>query len=166
MKDQEISDNKDEFIIGVLSNISEEELREAKTVSDKCHEEETYERDDGTMIAYDDVSGSKLKPEMVKKARKEEIEYIKKLGVYRKVPISKCLQQTGKKPIQVRWIDVNKGDEKNPVYRSRLVAKDFKTSINLEWYAATPPLETLRTLVSMGATTAFGEEGPNKNHDK
>ena len=30
---------------------------------------------------------------------------------------------TGKKPIQVRWVDVDKGFG---VYRSRLVAKDFR----------------------------------------
>jgi hypothetical protein len=78
------------------------------------------------------------------------------------VPLEKCFKQTGKKPIQVKWIDVNKGDDDNPTYRSRLVAKDFKTSINLEWYAATPPLETLRTLISMGATNVYNEEGPNK----
>ena len=33
--------------------------------------------------------------------------------------------QSGGKIIGTRWIDVNKGDEKNPVYRSRLVGKEF-----------------------------------------
>ena len=162
MKDQSGSDKRDEFILGVMSHVNEGELQEAKRVSDKCHEDKDEEIDNDMITAYDDVSGSKLIPSLVKKARREEIEYIKKLGVYNKVPLDKCLKQTGKKPIQVRWIDVNKGDDKNPIYRSRLVAKDFKTSINLEWYAATPPLETLRALISMGATNVFSEEGPNK----
>ena len=117
---------------------------------------------DHNMIAYDDVSGTNLDPVKVKQARREEMDYIRKLGVYRKVSISKCLQMTGKKPIQVRWIDVNKRDDENPNYRSRLVAKDFKTSINLELYAATPPLEALRSLVSLAATSSYTGEGPNK----
>ena len=92
------------------------------------------------MTACDDVTGSLLDPKRVKAARREEIDYVKKLGVYKKVPKSRCQNVTGKRPIQVRWIDVNKGDDENPVYRCRLVAKEFKTDVNLEWYAATPPL--------------------------
>ena len=30
-----------------------------------------------------------------------------------------------KGPIQVKWVGVNMGDEENPEYRSRLVAKDI-----------------------------------------
>ena len=37
------------------------------------------------------------------KARKEEIAYFKKLGVYKKVEKSKCLKMTGKQPLKVRW---------------------------------------------------------------
>ena len=61
----------------------------------------------------------------MKKARKEEIGYIRKHGVYRKVKRSSIPK--GMTVIQVRWIDINKGDEGNPNIRSRLVAKDFKT---------------------------------------
>ena len=31
----------------------------------------------------------------------------------------------GRKPIQTRWVDVNKGDSSSPDARSSLVAKDF-----------------------------------------
>ena len=31
----------------------------------------------------------------------------------------------GIKIVAVRWIDINKGDSKTPLYRSRLVAKEF-----------------------------------------
>ena len=82
--------------------------------------------------------------------------------MYKKVPKIRWQNVTGKRPIQVRWIDVNKGDDENPVYPSRLVAKEFKTDVNLEWYAATPPLEALRTLISIAATNSYTNEGPNK----
>jgi hypothetical protein len=160
MMEQRICDEKDEYIIGVIKHASEEDKMNMDKAADKCHSDENDQYNG--IIAYDDVSGTKLRPELVKQARREEIEYIKKLGVYKKVPKSKCHKETGKKPIQVRWIDVNKGDDKNPIYRSRLVAKDFKNSINLEWYAATPPLETLRTIISLAATKEYTTEGPNK----
>ena len=78
--------------------------------------------DDG-IIAYDDQSGATLSPAMVAAARQEEIRYFHEMKVYRKVNISECWNATGKPPIAVRWIDINKGDSDNPNYRSRLVAK-------------------------------------------
>ena len=60
---------------------------------------------------------------------------------------------TGKKPIAVRWIDVNKGDAKNPNMRSRVVAKEFNTYNDVSLYAATPPLEALILILSLAVTT-------------
>ena len=105
-------------------------------------------------FATDDVSGSPLDPSLVTKARREEMKYFKEMGVYVKVPKQECWTQTGKDPIAVRWIDTNKGDKGNPNYRSRLVAKEFKTDINPELYAATPPSECLRMLISKMASKA------------
>eukprot|EP00973_Karenia_brevis_P017484 2398961-Karenia_brevis.AAC.1 len=93
------------------------------------------------MIAIDDVTGARLDIKLVREAREAEMKYFKKMGVYRKVPISKCVQLTGRMPIGVRWIDVNKQDNINPRYRSRLVAKQFKTYNDPDLFAATPPLE-------------------------
>ena len=61
------------------------------------------------------------------------------------------MQQTGKKPLDLRWVDHNKGDSEKPVYRSRLVAKEFKRGNDSELYAATPPIENLRILISLCA---------------
>jgi len=82
------------------------------------------------------------------------MKYFKEMGVYVKVPKQECWTQTGKGPIAVRWIDINKSDKDNPNYRSRLVAKEFKTDINPELYAATPPSECLRMLISKMASKA------------
>ena len=57
------------------------------------------------------MSGAALDPSAVKKARAEEIDYVRKMHLYTKVPISECLAKTGKQPIAVRWIDVNKHDD-------------------------------------------------------
>eukprot|EP00973_Karenia_brevis_P049190 6823036-Karenia_brevis.AAC.1 len=72
------------------------------------------------------------------------MRYFKKMGVYKKVPKSKCHQLTGREPIGVRWVDVNKQDNDNPLYRSRLVAKQFKTGKDPELFAATPHLEAMK----------------------
>merc|ERR1711884_868683 len=60
--------------------------------------------------------------------------------------------------IQVRWIDINKGDEGNPNIRSRLVAKDFKTESIPELFAGTPPLEAMRVICSEAATVGKEEK--------
>ena len=75
------------------------------------------------IIAIDDQSGEPLVPALVRKARMEEMEYFRSMNVYRKVPIAECIEKTGRKPIAVRWVDINKGDTVNHNYRSRLVAK-------------------------------------------
>ena len=49
------------------------------------------------------------------------------MGLYVKAPIEECKRKTGKMPIAVRWIDINKGDAREPNYRSRLVAKEINT---------------------------------------
>ena len=56
---------------------------------------------------------------------------------------------TGKQPIGCKWIDINKGDAKNPNYRSRLVAKEIKRGPSDDMFAATPPLEAKKCLISM-----------------
>ena len=81
-------------------------------------------------MAWDDVSGAELDPGKVRKARAEEVEYVRKMRLYEKVPVTQCYQRIGKPPITVRWIDINKGDVQSPNYSSRLVARRCQ---NLEW---------------------------------
>ena len=61
--------------------------------------------------------------------------------MYRKVPIKEAWDKTGKAPLEIRWIDINKGDDENEEYRLRLVAKEIKMDKREDLFAATPPLE-------------------------
>ena len=79
--------------------------------------------------------------------------YFKKMNVYEKVRKSECYKETGKAPIGVRWADVNKQDQKDPLYRSRSVAKDYNNSKEPDLCTATPPLEFLRLIVSLAASS-------------
>ena len=88
-----------------------------------------------------------------KRARAEEIDDVNNMGVWEKVPRSQCLEETGKPPIKLRWIDRNKKDEATPEYRSRIVAKEVKTYADPELFAATPPVEYLRYLLSRVASS-------------
>ena len=52
-------------------------------------EMDDYTLADGTM-AFDDQSGARLKPELMKRARRDEVAYFKEMDVYEKVPIEEC----------------------------------------------------------------------------
>ena len=95
-------------------------------------------------IKHDDHIGESLDAKKVKEARQLEMEYYDKIYVFDKVPIAQCCERTGKAHLRARWVDIDKGTR----YRSRWVAKQFKGSDSEEWFAATPPIEALRVLVS------------------
>merc|ERR1711884_669359 len=77
--------------------------------------------------------------------------YVKEHKVYGYASIDECRRVTGKGPIDTRWIDTNKGDEKSPNYRSRWVAKDFRRAWVETIFSATPSIETLRLLLADAA---------------
>ena len=99
-------------------------------------------------VFIDDQTGKELDPVKVKEARKAEIDYYKKMKVYRKVPISMAWENTGKPPIGIRWVDVLKACG---TYRSRLVAKEVKKTNSPELFAATPPTESVKYLLTKPA---------------
>ena len=85
------------------------------------------------------------------------MEYIHKANLYTKVPRSNAKYQ-GAKVITVRWIDINKGDALNPKYRSRLVAREIKNDLRTDMFAATPPLDAMKMLLSLLASNNHGEK--------
>ena len=93
--------------------------------------------------AWDDVSGMELELKRVNQARQEEMQFFEKRKAYTRCRRERVDIEEGKL-IDTRWIDVNKGDEENPNYRSRLVGREFNT-YDTE-YAATPPLDSKRLL--------------------
>ena len=73
-----------------------------------------------------------------------------------------ALEMQGKPPIQVKWIDTNKGDDERPNYRSRLVAMEVRKPWESSIFAPTPPLESLRAIFSLAATDVTGRRA----HDR
>ena len=109
----------------------------------------------------DDISGAPLDSKLVHEARADEIKGAEKCGVWTKVPLSECYARTGKQPVGTRWVDINKGDEGEPNYRSRLVGREFNNKKIDGLFAATPPLEAIRALISLAASQC-GRNGPVK----
>ena len=89
-------------------------------------------------------AGASLDAKKVKEARQFEMGYYDKVHVFDKVSKAQCWERTGKAPLKARWVDIDKGAR----YRSRWVAKQFKGSYSEEWFAATPPIEAPRELIS------------------
>ena len=93
-----------------------------------------------------------LDEKLVKKAREQEMETFKKFGVYKKRPIKECWEETGRGPIKVKWVNINKGDAEKEEYRSRLVAMEIAYNKREDLFAATPPLEAKKILYSLFAS--------------
>ena len=110
----------------------------------------------------DDLTGQVLRDEWVEKARSVELAYFHSKNVWIKVPKQDSRRNSGKAPISVRWVDVNKGDDLNPNYRSRLVARQIKALDRSgdSFFAPAPPLEALRTVLSL-AMTKVGPHCPD-----
>lgn len=160
LKAQLEADRKGQFLLAELEGSDGKNGKElAKTAKELQEQWKTVEDDDEEemAVAWDDVSGATLDPNKVKAARAEELEYVRKMNLYTKVPVSECLRKIGKPPISVRWIDINKGDAINTNYRSRLVAREINTHKRDDLFAATPPLEALKIILSMTSSCNNGE---------
>ena len=138
-----------------ISKLSSVQKSEYQSKAKEWHSSEEFD------YAYDDVSGNILCPKEVRRARLKEIEYIQRKKVYVKIPRRQAIAN-GWKIIKTRWIDVNKGDEKNPQYRSRFVGKEFNDGEDAAMFAATPPLEALKVLISEASTGRHGERVEEK----
>ena len=117
----------------------------------------TIEADNGPVFR-DDLTGQVLDSKLVAEARKKELDFFEAKGVWVRRAIDEARRRTGKPPVSVRWVDVNKGDDLNPNIRSRLVARQMRQPGEEAIFAPTPPLESLRTIISIAATDVPGRE--------
>jgi hypothetical protein len=148
-------------VFSLQDNDEKIELAEDARQEELMHESEALSKV-GQAQYFDNLSGSALPPRLVEKARKEEIDFMVDWEVWEEVPVARCWQATGKGPLGGRWVDVNKGDEESPNVRCRYVAKEIAYHKSDDFFAAMPPLETLRMLLSRAATGRTGSRGGRK----
>jgi hypothetical protein len=111
---------------------------------------------DGSPVYRDDLTGQVLDGKLVRAARQKEFEFFDSKNVWSLKAFDECRRKTGKPPVTVRWVDVNKGDDVNPNIRSRLVARQIRQPGEEAIFAPTPPLESLRTILSLAASDMPG----------
>ena len=100
------------------------------------------------LVAWGGIVGAKLDPpQKVIVARKLEMHYAEKKPVWQKVKRG-LAKEEGRGMVKSRWIDINKGDDDRPNNRSRMVGKEFNDKVLDGLFAATPPFEALRMLIS------------------
>lgn len=97
---------------------------------------------------FDEYTREEIDPHLAVKAKREELEFFRKKGVLKVVP---RIRAAGRRVIGTRWVSCNKGDKAHPDIRCRVVSQEVKTYQSEEFYAATPPLEALRLIVSLAA---------------
>lgn len=116
-------------------------------------EEEIFDKIYEGCDFYDDISGARLDRNLAIKARKLEMDFFKRMGVYTKVK-----REHWMKIITTKWLEINKGDNENPNVRARLVGRELKMDKRDDLFAATPPLESLKTIIAICASKQFHVE--------
>ena len=76
----------------------------------------------------DDVTGQSRDKTMAREARKLEMQFFRNVKVYDKVPRWMAARD-GRKVFTTRWLDINKGDHRNPNYRARLVGWEIAIGV-------------------------------------
>lgn len=86
----------------------------------------TLEQEPEHEAIYDDLIGKMLEYDEAAEARFDEIEALRRMGVWEVAPISQCSERTGRRKINSRWVDINKGDNETKNDRSRYVAMEVR----------------------------------------
>ena len=58
-------------------------------------------------------------------------------------------------PVDTKWVDTDEALEGEPMLRSRIVAREFKSAERPDLYAGTPPPEALKAIISIAASPEF-----------
>ena len=105
----------------------------------------------------DDITGMALDPKKVREGVAEEMSYMHKHDVWTPVPRQQVLTwNPGAKIIRTRWVKTVKGN----LVRCRLVAMEFATEKRDDLFAGTPPLLSMRHLIS--SAMSCGEDSFNQ----
>lgn len=129
------------------------EVEEGLLDSGVQHESEALETYGRQVVrAFDEYTGDELPPQLVREARAEEVAMMEEWAVWDVVEVAEAHRVTGKPPLKGRWVDTNKGDRARPDVRSRWCAKELALHRSDQFFAATPPLEALRLILSIACT--------------
>ena len=115
---------------------------------------------------FDDHTAAQLPVELVHAGKMEEIRWVKKIGLYKKISRAEA-KRRGIAIVLIRWVVTDKGDPNRPTVRCRLVGREMRaktkgTLLAHELFSAIPPWESFKVLlgllVSDDVPGAEGEE--------
>ena len=90
----------------------------------------------------DDAKGGWLDPVLVRKAREEEMQYVKKHAVCEQVPMSQCWKETVKNTIKTGWADTKQGNVRVSEHKISMGRRrNANTGPRPDLFSATSPLE-------------------------
>ena len=130
------------------------------------NDESNWEQYGAEEITIDDINELEpeqyMDPEMVKKAKQEELDRFARMNVYEAVPRKTMERDADAKMVSVRWVVTNKGTRENPKAKARLVAREFNDGTHKhEMFASTPGLQSRRLVLSR-ATSRSSRRKTNK----
>ena len=94
-----------------------------KDIHNNPHEEENTAIYEG-LDFVDDKTGKGVDFKMAIEAHKLEMKFFRDMKAYSKVQRSEAYVN-GSKVITTKWLDINKGDDQEPNYRSRFVGREL-----------------------------------------
>ena len=90
------ADRRGQFLLAELESSDGKNggklMKEAKGLQEQCATAEE-DNEEEMAVAWDDVFGAALDPNKVRAARAEELEYVRKMNLYNKVPVSECINK-------------------------------------------------------------------------
>ena len=81
---------------------------------------------DGAQEFRDRSTRLPLNPEVVKRARELEMQYMEELKVFEDSDRDVYMAETGRPPIPTDWVDINRAHSLRPNYRSRQVCQETR----------------------------------------
>ena len=99
----------------------------------------------------DEYTREPLPIDMLRDAMHDEVAWLNE-HVWLGVPEEEARAEKDAIIVGTRWVNCNKGDSAAPDVRARLVAQEVNTYQDEAYFAAPPPLECKRALISQMVT--------------
>ena len=82
-------------------------------------------KEERDVTRFDDITGKELPLHAVRKAREQEMKFLRDLGVHEKINESEAIAQYQVTPVDTKWVDTDKAFEGEPMQiRLRMVARE------------------------------------------
>ena len=118
---------------------------------------------DGGVVTEESEDTKKRDQKLIAEARQSEMKTFWSIPVYDYVPAAQALADTDGIVVDTTWVDVNKGSQDHPDWRSRLCAREFAWGeARDDLFSPTPPLAATKLLLSELASRERHQALPTK----